>query len=696
MFSNFFTTFGLSLLLSLAFVGGHAQSTNTTETDTARIALLARAYGDSIVLRWGPSTPTAWQQLNKIGYRVERHTILRDGRLLAVPERRTLLPDPIRPRPLPDWESVAERDQYAAILAQALYGETFDVSSSNRSDIVQMINQAREQEQRFSFALFSADISATAARYAGLRLTDRDIRANEKYLYKVFAAGPKAMALDTGLVFLAGSDRTELPAPVQVSATFDDRRVMLRWNKYYHESTYVAYQVERSTDGTSFVPITDLPVIFTRSSGQADRYMFKGDSLPDNETTYHYRVRGFTPFGEIGPPSEVVSGQGYRALQTPPAIVKAEVNASGTAAIAWDIDEASAPLVQHFSVEKAPAVDGPYRAVAQSLPRDARSLADPRVEGTNYYRVSGHGRRDEVAHSFPVLVQAEDSIPPTTPEEITGQIDTTGRVTLRWPASPESDVLGYRIFRSNHADRDFVQITREPTPDTTWVDQISLKNLTKFIYYKVSAVDRRFNPSSLSEAVALRKPDIIPLMAPVVKAVRPRADGVWLSWMGSPSEDVTHYLIYRRLPRATSWQLIGPAPDTARHFLDQTVAPSQPYEYILLAVDTSQLESVPTPPQTVTSGAALRAKVAHTYAEADREGGRILVRWDYPNDEVREYHIYRAEADAALRWHDTVAAPQLQLSDEAVNPSQTYRYRIKAVYTDGTQSPLSEVVRVLF
>src|SRR5689334_14708717 len=36
------------------------------------ISVIARAYGDSIVLRWAPQQAWAWHKLNIIGYRIER------------------------------------------------------------------------------------------------------------------------------------------------------------------------------------------------------------------------------------------------------------------------------------------------------------------------------------------------------------------------------------------------------------------------------------------------------------------------------------------------------------------------------------------------------------------------------------------------------------------------------------------------
>ena len=38
----------------------------------ASIQLAAKAYGDSIMLRWAPSSAAAWQMLNGIGYTILR------------------------------------------------------------------------------------------------------------------------------------------------------------------------------------------------------------------------------------------------------------------------------------------------------------------------------------------------------------------------------------------------------------------------------------------------------------------------------------------------------------------------------------------------------------------------------------------------------------------------------------------------
>ena len=51
---------------------------------------------------------------------------------------------------------LVEDNDYAAIAAQSLYGDDFEVEMENQgTDLLSILNQAEVLEQRFSFALFA-------------------------------------------------------------------------------------------------------------------------------------------------------------------------------------------------------------------------------------------------------------------------------------------------------------------------------------------------------------------------------------------------------------------------------------------------------------------------------------------------------------------------------------------------------------
>src|SRR5690606_3780897 len=105
--------------------------------------------------------------------------------------------------PLENWEEMVDSNDYAAIIAQSLYGESFEVEGTgNNNEIMEIVNTAEELQQRFSFALFAADMNFEAAKKAGLGLEDNTVKNNERYYYKVKAVIPEeVLIVNTALVY---------------------------------------------------------------------------------------------------------------------------------------------------------------------------------------------------------------------------------------------------------------------------------------------------------------------------------------------------------------------------------------------------------------------------------------------------------------------------------------------------------------
>lgn len=96
--------------------------------DEAKIRVIARPYQDSIKIRWAPNKPVAWHFLNEYGYRIERRTLMRNGELLENPDSVNISNNIFKPEPLALWEPYSESDDYVAIAAQAIYGESFEIT----------------------------------------------------------------------------------------------------------------------------------------------------------------------------------------------------------------------------------------------------------------------------------------------------------------------------------------------------------------------------------------------------------------------------------------------------------------------------------------------------------------------------------------------------------------------------------------
>jgi hypothetical protein len=110
----------------------------------------------------------------------------------------------------------------------------------------------------------------------------------------------------------------------------------------------------------------------------------------------------------------------------------------------------------------------------------------------------------ESADSAPMLVTAHDVFPPAAPLALEAAvIPATGQalayVELSWGISPELDLAGYRVYRSDQEAATGDRLNTELLPSPAFRD-ISVASGKRY-FYRVSAVDRSGNESPASSAV---------------------------------------------------------------------------------------------------------------------------------------------------------------------------------------------------
>lgn len=672
--------------------------TGKSYAQESKVAILARAQKGHILLRWAPTKAVVWQLANKYGYTLERHTILRDSILLQQVEKTVV--GTFFPQPLAAWENKIDQDDYAAIAAQAIYGETFELTQNYSSDIMQVINKTKELDQRFSFALFAADQSFAVAKMEGLAFKDSLAKSNEKYLYKIYANIPISIdEVDSGTVYIGIADFAPLPKPFEVSARFGDGIVMLKWNREFFEQIYNGFIIERSEDnGRAFKRITKEPIVNTFTKENPDsKYHYKMDSIA-NYKKYSYRIKGITAFGEVGPASETVEGEGTKLIESTAQITTHQIAPNNSVSLNWQFDEQSENLIDGFVVQRANSSNGPFNTIKLETNVSSRNYIDITPMPTNYYKVGLMVNDRESNFSFPYLVQLEDSIPPAIPTGMLALIDTTGAVTLTWQANTEPDLLGYRVYRSNFKSSEFAQITSSPISGTELVDSINLKTLTSKIYYTIASVDYRNNTSAFSETIEVIKPDIVPPVPAVFKSVTSNKDGIHLQWINSSSEDIASHALFRRKQNKENWLLIIKISSLdSVSFTDNSIEPMQQYQYTLVATDKNGLESIPTVPVTATKTYAEFIKFTEFNFLLNKEKKQIELTWQIDSQEpIGGVLVYRSKEDAPLSLLKKVEAGTNGFLDNEVSINTVYTYRIKAVFTNGGFSAWSEKLSVKY
>jgi fibronectin type 3 domain-containing protein len=663
------------------------------------VKVLTASYGDSIVIRWAPTTPASWQLLNQYGYRIERSTIVRDSVVLRTDEKIILNNAPVKAAPLEKWKNDALREELVAVAAQAIYGTSFQLTTARSSSLADVVNKSRELESRFSFCLFSCDLSVRAAVLSGLRYTDTHVRKNEKYLYRVYPLIPdNVLKVSFGFAFQSTREVLSLTEPRSPLLTAADHGARIEWDPNPLRTVYSAYYLEKSEDGgKTFLSMRSIPIVPVSNTANEFQIVVIGDSLRENGKEYFYRLRGMNPFGDKGPYSRPVSVVGIADMKGNVSWGDNQATIQNTVMVRWKFLPAWEKDIKNFTVERAPRESGPYLTITSPpLERSVREYEDKKPLSSNYYRIATLGNSGKKIFSTPYLVQLEDSIPPLTPSGIKAAVDSAGIVKISWTQNQENDLLGYHVYRSNFKSSEFARVTRSPLVRNGFTDTVNVKTLTGKVYYKVTAIDRRFNPSPYSEALELIRPDHTPPVPPVVSSIKSSKDGVSICWINSSSDDVVRHLIYRRENPVSAWVLAKAfEKNDSTCFIDRP-AKKITYQYKIVAQDTSHLTAASQLFTAKSLNAVTHRPVSEIKAMADRTGKQIRLTWNYQEADVTKYLVYRAEQGATLSLYGSLPGSASGFADVRPAVNTSYVYRVKAIFSDGLESAFSEEVRVQY
>jgi len=689
----FLKNIGIVILISNFFaITGISQGNR----DIRVKALTRKNY---VILRWAPTNSTTWLFSKDYGYGIERYTLVRDGKFLNKPEKKVLTNAPLKPASQKVWESeyLKKQDDFLAVAAQSYYGTNFQVIG-NKSGLMDMVNKAKEQDNRFGFALVAADRNGIVARLSGLRYVDSTVKSNERYLYRVFSYIPiEKLKTDTGFVFVNIEKPSEFPKFRELNAAVDKKQITLTWSSFAVSDYYSAYIIERSADeGKTWKQVNSKPYVNLSPDGSVPENYKYIDTIPDFNNFYTYRIAGTTIFDENGAYSPTVRVKGKQRLPESPKITSVTEMENKEVHITWEFPEHLNTLVSGFHLEVAPNIEGPYKAISKVTP-DVRRFVYKGAGPSNYFVIKAITKDTLIHSSYPVLFQPNDETPPATPENVKVFIDTTGLVTISWNKNKEPDIAAYHLLFSNSRTEEFSN-TFPIIRDTVYSYRIPLITLTEKIYYKVIALDFRGNPSIPTHAIEAKKPDIVPPTSPLFADYRISDSTVYLKWIHSTSEDVVNHVLFRSIAGSSEWKVIALFDKNKNDsvFYDKTLERGIYYDYAIVAVDDSKNES----PfgQTIRAKLAdegLRDQVKNFKASPDRTQKAIQLSWEYPQAEgVRNFILYRKENAEPFQKYKYVEGSKRLFTDKSLKIETKYSYLLKAEHADGGASPFSKELSV--
>ncbi len=225
---------------------------------------------------------------------------------------------------------------------------------------------------------------------------------------------------------------------------------------------------------------------------------------------YRYAIRFFDENGRPSPLSNYAVAYPTPAVAENPSELKFDVSQNAVT-LQWmppvkNID-GSSPGARAYNIYRRSKGEG-FDQPLNSTPVTETRFADTRftfqtdyeytVRTVSFYR----GEAIESVNSEILSLKPVDTFPPAPPVNLSGA-SAAGIVNLFFPASPEKDVRGYFIYRTDLGDQGvMVKMTSTPIPQTTFQDRRADNGKT--YRYQVSAVDVFGNESGKSDPVEVQ------------------------------------------------------------------------------------------------------------------------------------------------------------------------------------------------
>jgi hypothetical protein len=580
------------------------------------------------------------------------------------------------------WMQLFRKDRNkAAFVYQALF--------SNNANT---IDKNKQEKMLYDMLMLSCDFDKDIARACGLFFCDSTAEDNKHYMYKIeLYTNPKTFKE----IFTVRINSSEYSKNVQVSGLSckqKNRAVGLKWPAENYIDNYGGYNVERSEDSIHFEKVNSAPVILlSPKSGKGAGISYK-DSSKRNSKKYYYRVRGINFFGELSDPSNVVSVYHLQTEISVPVIDSAELF-SATVNLTWKMDNKSRNTIRKFILMRSGKDQGPYEKLFETS--DQMRYSDKIPLLSNYYKVAAVTLNYDTIYSFSRSVIIPDTIPPAAPALVSVLVEKNGSVHIKWKRNRENDIQGYKLFRKNSANNEFVQVNKKFITDTFYTDKISLATLNRKWLYCIVASDNNFNSSAFSNILEAIIPDTVSPSLPVLQFAVPDNKGVKIKFIRSAADDINKHILLRKENSEITVIAIIENDDSSLVITDSTATQGKTYSYQVKAIDNSGNYSL-SKMLTVHFETGFRRKVESVSYNVDRKEKNVFLKWEYKETGIEKFIVYRGKENEPLTIVKTLSGNILNWKDNSVNIGNVYEYRIKAVLTSGAESLISDAIKVIY
>ncbi|MBA3665017.1 MAG: hypothetical protein H0W61_12525 [Bacteroidetes bacterium] len=560
----------------------------------------------------------------------------------------------------------------------------------------------KEKFNKMSYHLMmlACSLDPEIAQACGLWFADTLINNNKIYTY-VFSMHTTSTSATTHSVLAVNVDASVLRENSIINTVKGKKKgntANIFWDAFDYKNEYSGYNIYRSEDSLSYKKLNTAPLILLSNQFEKNkREVFYQDTLRDRGKKVYYVVKGINYFGAEGRISNVLVMQPFAGINSAPLIDTIKVVRNTNVKLSWRMQDASEnTFPEKYVLLKSNKENGKYNKLFEGSQRF--SFIDTNVRESCYYKVAAISRnKQDTLFSFTRMATIIDTTPPLVVKIISATVNKKGEVTVVWNKNKENDLLGYKVFKANRPHDEFVQITSQYIKDTIYKERVSLKTLSKKLYYKLSASDKNHNSSILSAEVEIERPDTIAPSAPVLVTVNPDKDRAIIKYIISSSDDVTTHTLVREQTDSAGYRnlFVLQKTDSSRTYIDSLVTLGARYTYKLQATDKNGNASFSNEIFFLFEN-GFRKKIEDISYGIDRSAQKIWIHWQYNEQGIEKYILYRGRKNEKLTIIKTLPSGIFQFTDNTVNMGNFYEYRIKAVMTNGAESIISKPINIQY
>jgi hypothetical protein len=673
--------------------------------EPAYIKAMKSARGDSVVLRWAPTSPPAWRIANNIGYIIERAEY-DDSHNIG--EYKKLNDIPIKPVAQNEWKNLnIKDDKYCAIAIQCLYGQKYinSVESSQSDQYLERLRLgAMEFENRYGFAMFAADMSVNAANISGLRFVDKNVKEGRLYLYRIFLAEQDSILTihDATITARAGEDSAWSDSPKELSVLGANQKIKLSWHSYIDDGME-AYNIYRSDDdGETFNKVNSsaiLPMLSEQKNVDLNYIPAEYNDTINiiNGKEYIYCVKGINAFAEESFCALIKALAIDDRKPIIPEITSIKQIGSKQVKIEWKTENED-DLVG-FQINKSDHPEGQYHKVNEFIiSKNIREFIDSSANENNiFYNVQSINAAGNISESQVFTASIIDTTAPSKPKNLRGVIDSLGNVKIAWDWGDEYNLKGYRVLKANDSKHEFSEVSNGLIEDTSFVDKVSMNTLSPKIYYRIYSQNARAISSEFSDILALSIPDTIkPADAQIVN-YKLENGFPKIEWIRSPSSDLSYQMIFRKSGK-NEWKQINKANAEIDKYIDSSATEINQYCYKITSADSSNNSSLGSNIVCVdkkTDNSEISLPEIKISKSSDAKSALISLKFTREAySENAQLKIFRSEINSieSMKLYDNVNMKS-EYIDKNIENGAEYYYSIQII-DSGKKSKLSDPIKL--